>query len=93
VSFLLALLLSPLTASAVNLTGLSIAPPDPTVQAGQSLQLDAIATYDNGTQQVIAQAKQVSAGAKHTCALNILFLISPPPSPGGRRKMTFSATC
>ncbi|MDO8704147.1 MAG: Ig-like domain-containing protein [Sulfuricaulis sp.] len=69
-SFLLVLLLSPLTASAANLIGLSLAPPNPTVQVGKNIQLTTTGNYDDGTQQVIAQARQVSAGTYHTCVLN-----------------------
>jgi alpha-tubulin suppressor-like RCC1 family protein len=67
--FLLTLWLSPLAANAANLTGLSLAPPNPTVQVGKYIQLTATGTYDDGTTQVIAQAKQVNAGRLHACAL------------------------
>ena len=70
VSFWLVLLLSPLAAIAANLTGLSITPPNPTLNINDRLQLIATGSYDNGTQQILAQAKQVSAGTSHTCALN-----------------------
>jgi uncharacterized repeat protein (TIGR01451 family) len=68
--FLLGLLLSPLTAGAANLTGLSLTPQNPTIAIGGSVQMTATGSYDDGTQQVIKQAKQVSAGASHTCAVN-----------------------
>jgi alpha-tubulin suppressor-like RCC1 family protein len=69
-TFLLVLLLSPLTASAVNLTGLSLAPPNPTLNITETLQLIATGSYDDGTQLVIANAKQVSTGNAHACALS-----------------------
>ena len=68
--FLLVLWLSPLTASAVNLTGLAITPPNPTIQAGKNIQLTATGSYDDVTQLVITKAKQVSAGTSYTCALS-----------------------
>ena len=54
---LLLLGLIPLNAHAANLTGLKINPQNPIVQVGQARQLTATGSYDDGTQQVIAQAR------------------------------------
>ncbi|HLD08520.1 MAG TPA: hypothetical protein VJB68_00570, partial [Methylophilaceae bacterium] len=70
ISFLLVLWLSPLMASAANLTGLSLTPQNPTLNIGDAVPLIATGSYDNGAQLVMAQAKQISAGDNHTCALN-----------------------
>jgi uncharacterized repeat protein (TIGR01451 family) len=69
VSLLLALWLSPLTAGAANLFGLNVAPQNPTTHAGESIQLSAIGSYDDATQLVIAQAKQISSGNRFSCAV------------------------
>jgi hypothetical protein len=69
-SLLLLVLLCPLIANAANLTGISLTPPNPTLNISDALPLLATGSYDDGTQQVIAQTKQVSAGYDHTCALN-----------------------
>ncbi len=69
-SFLLLLWLGPLTTHAANLTGLAITPPNPTLPIGNNIQLIATGSFDDGTEQVMAQARQVSAGSGYVCAVS-----------------------
>ena len=72
-SCLLVLLLSPFTASAVTLIGpIGIRPAAPTIKVGETIQLTANGRYspDDGTTQIVAQAKQISVGFAHICAVS-----------------------
>ncbi|MDO8412846.1 MAG: hypothetical protein Q7S51_03530, partial [Gallionellaceae bacterium] len=57
-------------ALAATLSSLSLSPDTPSLNVGQTLQMQATAYYSDGASQVLATAvKAISAGNSHTCAV------------------------
>lgn len=72
--FIVAFMCGPFAANAANLTGLNIAPTNPTLSKGQSLPMTATGSFDDGTQRILKQVMHIATngtiyGGSTKCAV------------------------